>query len=58
MPRMRHEGSELMDCPECGAPEMIFYPGEEYEEGDEEGSEIYQEPDAYECVDCGHFEVV
>lgn len=41
-----------MDCPECGEPEMIFYPGERYPEDD------YQEPDAYECTECGYMEVI
>lgn len=43
-----------MDCPQCGADDMVLYPGETYEED----GEVYTEPDAYECPDCGHFEVV
>lgn len=41
-----------MDCQECGETDMIFLPGEFYPEDD------YQEPDAYECPECGHFEVL
>lgn len=43
-----------MDCPQCGEEDMIFYPGEEWVE---DGS-VVQEPDAYECPDCGHMEVI
>lgn len=41
-----------MDCPNCGEPDMLYYPGEWDEESD------YQEPDAYECPDCGNMEVL
>lgn len=40
-----------MDCPICGEPDMMFLEGIEYEDG-------YVEPDAFECPDCGHMEVL
>lgn len=40
-----------MHCPECGEPEMIFYPGEYDPEED------YREPDVRECWECGYVEV-
>lgn len=43
-----------MDCPQCGEPDMISYPGEEWEED----GEVYAEPDAYGCPECGHMEVI
>lgn len=43
-----------MDCPSCGEPDMIFHPGEAWEED----GEVYCEPDAYECPECGHMEVM
>lgn len=42
----------MMGCPECGEREMALYAGEYYPEDD------YQEPDVYECVECGHTEVI
>lgn len=41
-----------MDCTQCGEPNMMFVAGEWYYDGD------YQEPDAYECPECGHMEVL
>lgn len=43
-----------MDCPACDEPDMMYYPGDEYEED----GEVYTEPDAYECPVCGHMEVL
>lgn len=43
-----------MTCDACGEPDMIFYPGEEFEE---DGS-TYWEPDAYGCPECGYMVVV
>lgn len=42
-----------MDCPVCGEPDMIFWEGEEDPEPDG-----YDEPDMYECPECGHTEVL
>lgn len=41
-----------MNCPKCGAADMILYPGEFYEE------DGYQEPDMFSCPDCGHDVIV
>ena len=54
MPRLRHEGGKLMDCPICETPDILFYPGEDFEED----GEVYHEPDAYGCPECGHMEVL
>lgn len=40
-----------MDCPSCGEPDMIFYPGGTDPDDD------YPEPDVYGCPDCGYEEV-
>lgn len=37
-----------MDCPRCGAKDMLFFKGEIYPE------DGYVEPDLYQCPDCGH----
>jgi predicted RNA-binding Zn-ribbon protein involved in translation (DUF1610 family) len=40
-----------MNCPNCGAEDMIFSAGETYEDG-------YVEPDMYSCPDCGYDVIV
>lgn len=42
----------MKDCPVCGAPDMVFWPGAFYE------NDGCQEPDAWECPDCGNLEVM
>lgn len=39
-----------MDCPICGAEDMILHPGETYDG--------YTEPDMFSCPDCGHDEIM
>jgi predicted RNA-binding Zn-ribbon protein involved in translation (DUF1610 family) len=39
-----------MNCPKCGAEDMILHPGESYDD--------YIEPDMYSCPDCGHDVIV
>lgn len=41
-----------MHCPVCGEPDMLFWEGETDPEGE------YDEPDMYECPDCGNTEVL
>lgn len=43
-----------MDCPNCGAPDMLLYPGETYDVELDGAATPYTEPDMYSCPDCGH----
>jgi predicted RNA-binding Zn-ribbon protein involved in translation (DUF1610 family) len=48
-----------MECPNCGADDMLFYPGETYEYilKDGSGTSTHTEPDMYSCPECGHDEI-